>query len=202
MSTSDRDLSAEARRAKVEARLVRRSPEGEGGSAKVDRDRLDAAIDQVASRLVAVPDDGEMTLRIVSVLPERTSRLRWLIPQFAAIGALAIGALVWATRTPPLPAPLASSSLGPMARLANVVVANGPETGAGVSAIPLRRLQSLEPWRNGSDHERSLAPIEAATAFVMPPIMPPEIPATELLTIAPIDIGELPMTAESFSQRK
>ena len=170
-------------------------------------DRLDAAIDHVAARMVAVPDDGEMTLRIVSALPERTSRLRWLIPQFAAIGALAIAALVWTTRTPQSSAttPLVSSSLSLMAGLANVVAANGTEAENAASARSLElreRLESLEPWRNGSDHERSLAPIEAAAALVVPPIVQTEIPATELLTIAPIDIGELPMTAESFSQRK
>ena len=171
------------------------------------QDRLDTAIDHVAARMVAVPVDEEMVLRIVSALPERSSRWRWLLPQLAAIGALAIGALVWTTRTPQSSAttPLVSSSLNLMAGLASVVAADGTEAEIAASARPLalrEGLELLEPWRNGSDHERSLAPIEAAAALVVPPIVQTEIPATELLTIAPIDIGELPMTAESFSQRK
>src|SRR5688500_1251470 len=133
------------------------------------RDRLAAAIDQVAARLVAVPDDGEMTLRIVSALPERPSRLRWLIPQFAAIGALAIAALVWTMRnTSPavttLPASVAASITG----LANGVAADEP--GTALRTMPLERLEPLErmepavPKASG-DHERALPAIEALSVL-------------------------------------
>ena len=107
---STHELSAEARSAKV--------------------DRLDTAIDHVASRMVAVPDDGEMTLRIVSALPERTSRLRWLIPQFAAIGVTVIVALVWTTRNESTSeiAMLPSSAGTSMIGLASPVAANEPGT--------------------------------------------------------------------------
>ena len=166
-------------------------------------DRLDTAIDQVASRMVAVPDDGEMTLRIVSALPERTSRLRWLIPQLAAIGALVIVALVWTMRnesTPGiamLPSPAGTSMIG----LANAVAADAPGTASRTMPLEgLEHLDRMEPL--DGDHDRALLPIEAVAALVVPSLSPVDIPATELLTIAPIAVSDLPMTAESFSQQK
>jgi hypothetical protein len=166
-------------------------------------DRLDFAIDHVASRMVAVPDDGEMTLRIVSALPERTSRLRWLMPQLAAIGAIVIAALVWTTRNESsreiamLPSSPGTSMIG----LANPIAAAAP--GTALRTMPLERLELLERLEPlEGDHERSLLPIEAVAALVVPSMSPVEIPATELLTIAPIAVSDLPMTAESFSQQK
>jgi hypothetical protein len=93
-----------------------------------------------------------------------------------------------------------------MTLLANVVAANEPRTTE--PGTVRTGTQPLEPWNpgtlepSGSDHERSLAPIEAAAALVVPPLAPSEIPGAELLTIPAIDIVELPMTAESFSQQK
>ena len=188
-------------------------------SADVKVDRLDLAIDQVAARLVAVPDDDEMTLRIVSALPQRTSRLRWLLPQLAAIGAIVIAALFWTTRgnTPPTLATLPTLDGPRMNGLANAVAANEP--GTALRTMPLesasarndsrelRRdlavggpLEPMEPLEG--DHERALSAIETVAALVVPSVSPIEIPATELLTIAPIAVSDLPMTAESFLQRK
>ena len=180
---STHELSAEARSAKV--------------------DRLDTAIDHVASLMVAVPDGGEMTLRIGSALPERTSRLRWLIPQFAAIGVTVIVALVWTTRNESTSeiAMLPSSAGTSMIGLASPVAANEP--GTPLRTMPLERLELLERLEPlEGDHERALLPIEAVAALVVPSMSPIEIPATELLTIAPIAVSDLPMTAESFSQQK
>jgi hypothetical protein len=168
-------------------------------------DRLDAAIDHVAARMVAVPGDDEMTVRIVSALPQRTPGLRWWVPQLAAIGAIVLAALVWTTRQsiPLVVTPLPSSEVAPMIELASAVAR---EPGTAVRTVPLEPLEHLEPVERldvvSIDHERSLAPIEAAAALVVPPLAPTEIPATELLAIAPIEVGALPMTAESFSQRK
>ena len=159
-------------------------------------DRLDAAIDYVAARMVAVPDDGEMTLRIVSALPERTSRLRWLIPQFAAIAAIAI-VLAWTTgnENDPEIAMLPSSAGTSLVGLANPVAAAAP--GTALRTMPLEHLEPMEPLQPlEGDHERAVA------ALVVPAMSPVEIPATELLTIAPIAVSDLPMTAASFSQQK
>ena len=194
-------------------------------SADLKVDRLDLAIDQVTALLVAVPDDGEMTRRIVSALPQRTSRVRWLLPQLAAIGAIVIAALFWTTRsdTPPTLATLPTLDGPRMHGLAKAVAANEPGTAlrtmplesasarndsrelrrdlavaaSGRVGGPLERMEPLE-----DDHERALSAIAAVAALVVPSMSPIEIPATELLTIAPIAVSDLPMTAESFSQQK
>ena len=169
-------------------------------------DRLDTAIDQVASRMVAVPDDGEMTLRIVTALPERTSRLRWLIPRLAAIGAIVIGAFVWMTRHAIAPAggTLPSSNVARVTSLANAVAANEPGTAARTILVerlePLERLEPAVELAN-VDHERALSPIEAVSALVVSDLAPPELPATPALELAPIAITDLPLTAESFPPR-
>ena len=73
--------------------------------------RLDAAIDQVAARMVQVREDEDLALRIAAALPERSSRFSWLIPQFAAIAAFAIAAVVWTTRDTATPSLLPSSDV-------------------------------------------------------------------------------------------
>ena len=191
MSTSrDVDLSAEARSAKV--------------------DRLDAAIDQVTARMMQVRDDEELALRIASALPERSSRFSWLIPQFAAIAAFAIAAVVWTMRDTTTPSVLPSSGVAGLVGLPNTVAAIAPGTAvrtvplesafARLSSGELRRDRPLEPL-DGADFERSLAPIEAMSAIVMNDVAPGELPASAALTLAPIEIIDLPMTAESFSPR-
>ena len=170
------------------------------------RDRLDAAIDQVAARLVAVPDDGEMTLRIVSALPERTSRLRWLLPQFAAIGALAIAALVWTTRNSTAPAvtSLPSSAVASITGFANGVVADEP--GTVLRTMSLERLELLgrmEPTvPESGDHERALPAIEALGVLSVAETETTEIALPASIGLASIDIADLKLTAESFTTQK
>ena len=92
----------------------------------MNTDHLDSAIDQTAAGMVAVPDDPEMVARIVSALPERSARLGWLIPQFAALGAIVIAAVVWPTRErPALPAVLPSTQIA-AAALPSVITAREP----------------------------------------------------------------------------
>ena len=47
----------------------------------------------------------------------------------------------------------------------------------------------------------AFAPIAAMRAFVMSDVAPGELPATPALTLAPIEITDLPLTAESFPPR-
>jgi hypothetical protein len=171
------------------------------------RDRLDAAIDQVAARLVAVPDDGEMTLRIVSALPERTSRLRWLLPQFAAIGALAIAALVWTTRNSTAPAvtTLPSSAVASITGFANGVVADEPGTVLRTMSLErlelLGRMEPTVPEASG-DHERALPAIEALGVLSVAETETTEIALPASIGLASIDIADLKLTAESFTTQK
>lgn len=171
-----------------------------------NRDQLDAAIDQVAARMVAVGDDGEMSLRIVSALPERTSRLRWLIPQFAAIGALVIAAFLWTTRNDSAPetAMLPSSAGTSVIALASPVAANEP--GTALRTMPLERLEGLERMEptvsaESVDHERSLPAIAAMRSLAFDSLAPVSLPEDAPLTLEPLAIADLPLTADGFSPR-
>ena len=191
-----------------------------------EHDRLDAAIDQVAARMTAVPDDDQLTQRIVASLPERSSRFRlraarfggqvgWLIPQFAAITAFAIAAVVWTLRDPVTPPLLPSSDVVAVMAVPNTVVAFAPGTVfrtrplesafARLSSGELRRdrpLEHLEPVEPlDGDFDRSLPPIEAMSALVVSDLDPDALPGAPALVLAPIAITELPLTAESFSPR-
>ena len=181
-----------------------------------DRDALDTAIDHVTARMLAVPDDREVTLRILAALPDRSSPVRWLLPRFAPIGAIAIAALVWTTRTGPVPliATRPSAAVGGMSGLANAVAADEPLESAsarnsagelrrdhavaafGREGGPLEPLAPLEPLLFVADHDRALPAIEALAALSVDEVAPTSIAASPLLSLAPIEIVELPMTAD------
>jgi hypothetical protein len=178
------DLSAEARSAKVEAR-----------SAKVD-----AAIDRTAARMVAVPDDPEMVARIIGALPERSSRRGWLIPQFAALGAIVIAAVVWSTRERPAsPAVLPSTEIAPATALPGVITPREP--GTAFRTLPSEHPEPSEPLPLSSDFERSLPSLEIADTLMVSDVTPTELPASPALELAPIGVPDLPLTAESFPPR-
>ncbi len=164
-----------------------------------EQDRLDAAIDQVTARMVQVGEDEDLALRIASALPERSLRFSWLIPQFAAITAFAIAAVVWTMRDPATPSLLPSSDVVAVMAVPKVVAR---EHGTAFRTLPLERLEPLEPVEPlDGDHERSLAPIAAMSALVMSDMDPDALPGSPALVLAPIAITELPLTAESFSPR-
>lgn len=166
------------------------------------KDPIDTTIDQVATRMVQVSEDANLTERIVAALPERTSRFSWLIPQFAVITAFAIAAVVWTTRETPAPTLLPSSDVAGLAGMPNTVAAMAPGTvapgtfapGTAFRTPPLEPLEPVEPLER-LDHERSLP------ALTVSDLSPGELPATPALMLAPIEIADLPMTAESFSPR-
>lgn len=167
--------------------------------------RLDAAIDHVAARMVAVLDDDEMTVRIVSALPERTSGLRWLVPQLAAIGAIVLAALVWTTRQSTAPAVVAlpSSEVVPIIELASAVAAREPGT---VRTMPLEPLQRPEPMERrevpSGDHERALPALEAFSRLSVVEAQTSDIALPEAIGLAAIEIADLKLTAESFTTQK
>jgi hypothetical protein len=177
-------------------------------SAKVDR--LDAAIDQVTARMVHVRDDEDLALRIASALPERSSRFHlraarfggqvsWLIPQFAAIAAFAIGVVLWTTRDTAPPSLLPSSDVVAVMAVPNTVVASAPGTVFRIQPLePLVHLEPVEPL-DRPDFDRSLAPIAPMTALVVTDVAPGELAPTPELLLAPLVIADLPLTAESFS---
>lgn len=164
------------------------------------KDKLDAAIDEAAARMVAVPDDNEIVMRIVCALPERSSRLGWLIPQLAALGAIAIAAVLWSTRERPVsPALLPSVEIAGVTAFPRVVSAREPGT---VRTQPSEPSELSEPSDAAqplkSDFDRSLPALETVDALMVSDVTPRELPASPALVLAPIGVTDLPLTAETF----
>ena len=164
-------------------------------------DLLDAAIDQVAARMVAVQDDPDMTLRIVGALPARSSRLGWLIPQFAALGALVVAAVLWSTRDQPAtPIVLPSTEIAAVAAFPNATEREpGTRTLGTLRTLgtqPSEPAEPSEPSEPLADFARSLPALELSA------IGPQALPVAEPLTLEPIEIGELPLTATTISLNK
>lgn len=169
---------------------------------------LDAAIDHVAKRLTHVDDDAQFALRIVAALPERLTWFGWLLhcwaPRLAMAAIIAAGAALWSGRSTTENAPLlTTASVAPMTALATAVrpVRLGPMQ--RMSTIPVELREPLAPVEPPAprDHERSLAPARSPAALEIASIAAAELATEAALEVAPLQIAELPLTAESFSQR-
>ena len=174
-----------------------------------DPDRLDAAIDDVAKRLVAVPgNEAELTQHIISALPDRSSRLRGLIPQFVALGAIVIAAFAWTlrhqslTRAPKSSGPqvlvattsVPSSTLAPLSPFATT---KAPNRALRTELLePLAPLEPLEPLRESLDFEHSLSPIAPVNALALSDMSLSAIAAPAAIDLAPIEIRDIPTMAE------
>ena len=170
-----------------------------------DQDRIDTAIDHTARRMVAVQHDPDLVMRIVSALPERSSRLSWFIPQFAALSALALIAVVWSMRERPSPALLPSSEIAAVAAFPAVALAREPgtrEPGTLRTKPPEPSEPPEPPEPLDFDFDRSLPALVVAEADDLNVIEPRALPAVEALALAPIEIGELPLTAVTSSPNK
>jgi hypothetical protein len=182
MNRDELDLSTEARSAKV-----------------------DTAIDLVAAAMVTAPDNPELMTRIVSALPERSSRFGWLIPQFVAIGAIVIAGMVWTSRSDRQPAiaTLPSAGAPEISGLASAVAAHAPVV--AVSA-PLEHLEGLERMEStvpvGSDFDRALPFIEVASSLSVADVRPSDIAEPATIDLESIAIADLELTAESFTTQK
>ena len=154
---------------------------------------VETAIDHVAAKMVAVKEDPELVTRIVGALPDR-SRFTWLIPQFAALSAIAIAAVMWSMRERPATAVLPSIELATAAPFRAVAIAREPgtmrepETLREPGTQPLERLEPLQPL--APDFERSLPPL------MVTELTPVELPESPGLVLAPIGVADLPLTAD------
>ncbi len=171
-------------------------------NANREMDRLDAAIDHTAARMVAVTDDPDMVTRIVSALPERPSRFGWLIPQLAAIGAMVIAAIVWTTRgdTPSIAALLSSDFPG-MTGLATTAAAHRPRIAVGAAPVPRVEELTLQE-RLTADFDRSLPAIEVASSLSVADVQTRDIAMPAAIGLASIDIADLKLTAEFTTQKE
>lgn len=182
-----------------------------------DLDHLDAAIDHVAKRLVAVPgNEAELTQQIISVLPDRSSRLRWLIPQFVALGAIVIAAFAWTTRDEsptqasrpsghqaigpsgpqgPVATIVSASPLAPLSPLASSMTNQNPFFRTQPSE-PSEPQEPPEPLRESSDFDNSLPPIAPMNALALSDVTLRAIEAPAAIELAPIEISEIPTPAD------
>jgi hypothetical protein len=183
MSTN-RDLSAEARSAKV--------------------DRLDDAIDQVAARMTRVDDDAELSTRIVAALPERSGwSLSWLVPRLAITAVLGLATATVLLR---MFDDGSASVLGTF---------DGRSTNVPLAVAALEHRTYVEPASNvgrtiveplsndrlnDPDHDRSLPALEASV-LTFDSLAPVALSEDALLTVEPLEIADLPLTADSFPQR-
>lgn len=168
-----------------------------------EHDRVDAAIDQVTARMVQVRDDEDLALRIAGALPERSSRFGWLVPQCAAIVAFAIAAVVWTMRDIATPSLLPLPSSDVVAVMAVPHTAPAVKPGTALRTLPLEPLEPLEPMELlEPDFERSLSPIEGMKALSVADAATHPIDPLAPIGIASMEIADLKMTAETFTQKE
>jgi hypothetical protein len=185
-----RDLSAEARSAKV--------------------DHLDEAIDQVAARLTRVDDNDALAANIINALPERVSWFGWLFhswaPRLAMIAIVVAAGMVWGNRrevSTPIAPPLASVQpvAAPTALVAAVREAVPNRTMRLERLERLERVAPFAPSGQRVDFDRSLPAIAAVSPLEFGSLAPVSLSEDAPLTLAPLTIADLPLTAETISPR-
>lgn len=171
------------------------------------RDRLDDAIDRIATRMTRVEENDAFTSRIVNALPERSRWAGWLFqswaPRIAMIGGVLAAAIVWGSlgsrESGAVTQPLLSSQ--PLAT--PVTFAAGvrePLEPGRMPLGPLEPLAPLEPLVPGGDFEFSLPPIEAVAALQVEAVAAASLSEDAPLTLMPLAIADL-STAENNSPR-
>ena len=171
------------------------------------RDQLDQAIDHVAARLTHVTDDEGLALRIMETLPDRSGwSLQWLMPRlaFTAMLAVAIAYVVLQPfgerSTDVLRTEVVSASAVELAAAA-------PEHRTNVEPALFVRRTIVERPQNDRrtidvpDFERSLPSLVAVAALEFDSLAPVSLPEDAPLTLAPLAIADLPLTAEPISPR-
>ena len=169
-------------------------------------DHLDRAIDAVAARLTRVEQDDAFAQRIVNALPER-SPMHWWAPRLAFTAAIVIGVSLGVLRmfdersTDVLRTAVVSSP-------AMQLPAAAPEHRTNVEPAFLVRRTIVERPQNDRrttvdvpDFDRSLQAIEALGALSLASVAPSVLPEDAPLTLPPLAIEELPLTAETISPR-
>ncbi len=163
---------------------------------------LDDAIDRVAARLTHVDDVPVLAARIANALPERSSgwAIGWVVAGLASLALIAVLRQFDEGSTVVLRTGNASVALTPS-------VAAALPTPAGTTVEPqIARRTFLEPSLNPRrtddyvDHEFALPALAPAEALSMTSLNTDELPAEDALTIDPLGVAELPLSAD-FPQR-
>jgi hypothetical protein len=168
-------------------------------------DHLDRAIDAVAARLTRVEQDDAFAQRIVNALPER-SPTYWWAPRLAFTAALAIGVSLVVLRTFDERSTDVLRTENPSAPMAAYPAAAANRTAVELELIVRRTI--VEPPQNDRrttvdvpDFDRSLEAIDALGALSLASVAPSVLPEDAPLTLPPLAIEELPLTAETISPR-
>ncbi len=169
-----------------------------------EHDHLDAAIDAVAARLTHIEDNPALASRIVSALPERSAwSLHWLMPRLAITAALAVATTIVVLRTfdegstEVLRTEVVSS---PIVELPAPIARTVAEPSQIVRRTIVERPQNERRTIEVPDFERSLPSIAAARSLELDSLAPVSLPEDAPLTLEPLAIADLPLTAE-FSPR-
>ena len=165
---------------------------------RAHRDPLDGAIDQVAQRLTRVDEDAQFASRIIAALPERMTWFGWLTHAWAprlAMMAIVAGTLVfWSTRhttdVTPAAQPLASVANTNWPQLASA--ARRREPLAANSSKPLEAVAPMEP----------VEPFGGLPSLALADVAPAPLHVEDVLAVPALELVELPLTAESFPERK
>jgi len=168
-----------------------------------NQDRLDESIDHVARHMVRVADNDALASRIINALPERVTWFGWLThswaPRLAIVAILVTAGIVWNTgRSQPItPSPLLMAS-APAISTPTTFMAAVRELEPNRTK-PLEPLEPLEPSR--SDFDRSLPAIASMKTLEFDSLAPVSLPEDAPLTLLPLAIEDLPLTAETISPR-
>jgi len=169
-------------------------------------DRLDDAIDAVAMRMTSVEETDAFATRILASLPDRSPWiLQSWIPRLAITAALGIAATFVVLRT--FDAGSTDVLRSTDNRSTMVLAAAVPEHRTLVEPPQIVRRTIVERSQNDRrtidvpDHERSLPSIAAVAGLNIDSLAPSALPEDAPLTLAPLAIADLPLTAESISPR-
>ena len=168
------------------------------------RDLLDDKIDAVAARLTHVDDDPAMVSRIVNTLPERSAwPLHWLMPRLAITAALLAASTLVVLRPfdDRSTIVLRSAVLSSAVEMAAAVPEHRTAPALNVRRTFVERSQNERGTIDVPDFEHSLPSIAAVAALQLEVIAPATLPEDAPLTLKPLEIADLPLTADSFSPR-
>ena len=173
-----------------------------------ERDRLDSAIDAVAARMTRVEENNAFATHIINALPERSIWSGWLFhswaPRLAMLAVVIAAGILWSNRgsheSSSAPSMIAGQPTVVFTPLAASVKEAAPNR-----TMPLERVELLEPVEplevSRVDHERSLPALGAVTALAFDSLTPVSLPEDAPLTLKPLEIADLPLTADGVSPR-
>ena len=173
---------------------------------KKNGDRLDEAIELVSARMTAVEADAGLAARIANALPGRRVGLTWILagwaPRLAVLAIAAVAITVFLRMFYERSTEVLRTEGATMAP--TIVEPPSNDLRTIVEPPLIVRSRFVEPSSNlrrttvevRPDHEFSLPAMAAPEEIAVSSLSAGDLPADEALVIAPLEIAELPLTAE------